>query len=177
MNTVEIIKNSKKIKTVDDIIKNIDLLVDLMIDDVSKILQKNNIKSPQDFNDYYSEAAKKLKNSLQNKQYLKGVKRFFNCGDVEQALYLFLRKLTSNVRNEMSLKRGQSIAIQKKKLKHQVEYMDHSDPLDLIIAEEEQELQQQNQEQEIERLHQMVQNNEISAEKSSAGHAQLFFNL
>ena len=177
MTNIEILKSSGMFNSVEDIIANMDLVVEVLRDDVARILGAKGIVSTS-FDDYYGRAVQILIRNISKKKHLPGIQKLLSCTDIEQGLKVILSKLRGHTHCEMQTNRKNSVAYLKSRYKNTVDVIDNSaDPLDLIIAEEEQELQQQNQEQEIERLHQMVQNNEISAEKSSAGHAQLFFNL
>ena len=181
MTSTQILINSGKFKKVEDIFLNFDLVVDILRDDVIKVLGKNGIVS-QDFDEYFFAACQIIKSNLKQKQYLSGIKRLLRCRDIEEGFKILLSKLRGYTHNQMQKNRKNSVAYFKFMYKNEVEKIDtNSDPLDLILAEEEAEIELQSQkeakEKEIGNFKKMVQNGEIKTSKTGCGHTQLCFSF
>ena len=76
MQLVEILGNSNKIKTVDDLLNNFNCIAELAREDVYRISKAKKIYF-YDFDFTYNDAVKILKNQLK-KCYLNGISRFLN---------------------------------------------------------------------------------------------------
>lgn len=181
MTNIEILAGSDKFKKVEDIFLNFDLVVDILRDDVIKVLGKNGIIS-QDFDEYFFAACKIIESNLKKKQHLGGIQRLLNCKDIEEGFKILLSKLRGYTHNQMQKNRKNSVAYFKFMYKNEVEKIDtNSDPLDLILAEEEAEIELQSQkeakEKEIENFKKMVEKGEIKVGKTRCGNTQLCFNF
>jgi len=154
-----------------------DLVAEVLRDDVARVLAKEKIISTS-FDDYYSKAVKVLTRNIEEKRHLSGIQRLLSCTDIKLGLEIILSKLRGHTHSEMLANRKNSVANLKSKYINTTDVVDvNSDPLDLIILEEDEKIQQHNQHREVKRFHDMIEDGEIAAVKSSAGHAQLFFNF
>ena len=97
MQLVEILSYSNKIKTVDDLLNHFDLVIELARDDILKITKSKRLLF-SDFDFTFGEAIKILINQLQ-KKYLKGVKRFLRCQNIENAIKWIITRIIANMRN------------------------------------------------------------------------------
>lgn len=97
MQLVEILSYSNKIKTVDDLLNHFDLVIELARDDILKITKSKRLLF-SDFDFTFGEAIKILINQLQ-KKYLKGVKRFLRCQNIENAIQWIITGIIANMRN------------------------------------------------------------------------------
>ena len=97
MQLVEILGNSNKIKTVDDLLNHFDLIIELARDDILKITKSKRLLF-SDFDFTFGEAIKILINQLQ-KKYLKGVQRFLRCQNIENAIKWIITRIIANMRN------------------------------------------------------------------------------
>ena len=177
----QILINSGIFKKVEDIFLNFELVVEILRDDVIKILGKNGIIS-QDFDEYFFAAGRIIESNLKKKQHLGGIQRLLNCKDVCEGFKILLSKLRGYTHNQMQKNRKNSVAYFKTRYKKEVEKIDtNSDPLDLILAEEEAEIELQSQkeakEKEIENFKAMIGKGEIKAKKLNTGNTQLFFDM
>ena len=84
MQLVEILGNSNKIKTVDDLLNNFNCIAELAREDVYRISKAKKIYF-YDFDFTYNDAVKILKNQLK-KCYLNGISRFLNFNDISNAI-------------------------------------------------------------------------------------------
>jgi len=179
MTNVEIIIQSGKIKTINDIMNHIDLVSDLLKEDVEQILKSKGLVT-NEFDAFFADGLKKLKHALMDKKYLRGVKRFFRCDSVENALKLFLMKLTSNVRNEYQVERRKSSLAH---VKQQAEtYMIEleqvqKDTFEMLLNEEDEILLNEEQKMVTKEwknsFNKMVENGKISGELTKCGNTQL----
>lgn len=93
----EIIKNSKKIATVDDVVNNIDFIAEIAKEDVLKIAKSKRIYFA-DFDFTYSDAVEMLRNQLQ-KSDLKGIRRFLGFKNIANAGSWLIERLVNNMKN------------------------------------------------------------------------------
>ncbi len=172
MTNIEILVSSGRFKKVEDILLNYDLVVDVLKEDVIKMLAKAGITATS-IDDYFAAAAKKIKKNIENKQHLKGIQKLLTCKNIEMGFKIFLSKLRGYTHNNMLQSRKNSVAFYQKRYKNEIETMDViSDPLELLLQEE-LERAKQAKEKEIEKFKEMVQNGEIKMRKTKAGHCQL----
>lgn len=148
MTNIEIIENSGKIKTIEDILENIDLISDLLREDVARIIASKGGYTDYDFEQYYSEAIRWTKIQLE-KHHLKIYKRIFKCGNIKAALRLLLVRITSNVKNQFVTNRKGTVAYHKSLKKREMEEnvmekMNADDPLNLLLDQEMQILVKEN---------------------------------
>jgi len=181
MTSIEILVQSGRFKTVEDILQNIDLVTDMLREDVAKTLAKAGITATS-LDDYYTEAVRKIRHNLERKRHLKGIKKLLSCQNVETGLKILLSKLRGYTHNHMLQHRKNSVAYYKKKYKNEVEAMDTtSDPFELLLQEEaekeEKNRRKQAKKEEIEKIAKMVQRGEIKASRTGCGHTQLCFNF
>lgn len=137
MTNIELIANSSKIKKIEDILLNVDLVADLLMEDVIKIIKKNGGYIDFDINMYYAEAIKWTKIQL-NKHHLKLYKRIFTCGNIKAALQLILVRIVANIKNQFDLHRKGTVAFYKSLKKQEIQEdiikkMNTSDPLELLL--------------------------------------------
>jgi len=97
MQLVEILSNSNKIKTVDDLLNHFDLVVELARDDIYKIAKSKRLLF-SDFDFAYADAVEMLKSQLQ-KSHLKGISRFLKCENISNAVSWLIERLLNNMRN------------------------------------------------------------------------------
>lgn len=93
----EIIKSCSKIKTVDDLLANFDVIIELAKDDVQRIAQSKNLFF-FDFDFTYNDATKMLKRTIQ-KTHLRAVQKFLTCDNVDEAARWVCQRLLNNMRN------------------------------------------------------------------------------
>ena len=181
MTNIQILVNSGRLKKVEDILSNFDLVADMLKEDVTRTLAKAGIVATS-IDDYYTAATRIIKENLSKKRHLGGIKRLLKCEDVEQGLKILLSKLRGYTHNQMLKDRKNSVAYYQKRWKNEVEVMDTMhDPLELLIAEEsereELERAKQVRKNEISEFKKMVQNGEIKTSKTGCGHTQLCFSF
>ena len=97
MQLYDILSCSNKFKTVDDLYNQLDLIIDLAKDDVQKIAKSRKIYF-FDFDTIYFQASKALKRQLL-KTHLTGIKRFWNCENIEFATNWLVSRLLNNCTN------------------------------------------------------------------------------
>ena len=97
MQLVEILGNSNKIKTVDDLLNNFNCIAELAREDVYRISKAKKIYF-YDFDFTYNDAVKILKNQL-NKSHLKGIRRFLSCENIANAVSWLIERILNNMRN------------------------------------------------------------------------------
>ena len=180
MTNIELIANSPKIKTIADILKNIDLITDVLKEDAMRIIKRKGGFTDNDWEQYYAEAAKWTKKQL-NKHHLKFYQRIFKCGDIKAALRLLLVRIIANVKNQFDKNRKGTVAYWSAKTKETVkqnftEKMQAADPLALLLDKEMQIL---SEEEKIENLKNYKE--EIAKiakiEKNENNNFQLIFNF
>ena len=97
MQLVEILGNSNKIKTVDDLLNNFNCIAELAREDVYRISKAKKIYF-YDFDFTYNDAVKILKNQLK-KSHLKGIRRFLSCENIANAVSWLIERILNNMRN------------------------------------------------------------------------------
>lgn len=97
MQLIEVIRHSGKIKTVDDLLNNFNSITELARDDIYKIAKSKRILFA-DFDFAYGEGVKMLRSQLQ-KSHLKGIKRFLECENIDNAITWLIRRILANMRN------------------------------------------------------------------------------
>ena len=140
MTNIEILAGSSKIKTVEDILKNLDLITDLLKEDVVRIIKKTGGFTDDTFEGKYAEAIKWTKKQL-NKHHLKLYQRIFKCDDIKAALRLLLVRITNNTRNQFDTKRKNTVSywsLRKTQNLHEkiIEKMQAEDPLEILLDKE-----------------------------------------
>ena len=103
MQLVEILGNSNKIKTVDDLLNNFNCIAELAREDVYRISKAKKIYF-YDFDFTYNDAVKILKNQLK-KCYLNGISRFLNFNDISNAISWLITRIIANMRNTTTNKK------------------------------------------------------------------------
>ncbi len=181
MTNIQILVNSGRLKKVEDILSNFDLVADMLKEDVTRTLAKAGIVATS-IDDYYTAATRIIKENLSKKRHLGGIKRLLSCSDIEAGLKILLSKLRGYTHNQMIKDRKYSVTWWKKRWRNEVETMDTMhDPLELLLQEEEKREERQRKKQakekEIEKYREMVANGEIKASKTGCGHTQLCFSF
>ena len=180
MSNIEIIASAPKIKKVEDILVNIDLISDLLKEDVVRIIKKVDYFCDESFEEKYAEAILHTKKQL-NKHHLRLYKRIFTCKNIKQALNLLLIRMANNVKNQFDKNRKGTVAYWSAKTKETVkqnvsEKMQAADPLALLLDKEMQIL---SEEEKIENLKNYKE--EIAKiakiEKNENNNFQLIFNF
>lgn len=97
MQLVEILSHSNKIKTVDDLLDLLDLILELAREDVYKIAKSKRIIF-SDFDFTYNNAIEILKSQLQ-KSHLKGISKFLKCENINSAINWLIGRILNNMRN------------------------------------------------------------------------------
>ena len=97
MNAIEILVNYSKLKTVQNLVDNIDLVTDIIKDDVYKIAKSKRIYF-YDFDFTYGCSVEIIKEQLL-KKHLQGIQRFFNFDNLENGLKWFISRILNNMRN------------------------------------------------------------------------------
>ncbi len=94
---VEILRESRKINTVNDLLSNFDAITELAKEDVKKISMAKKIFFA-DFDAAFSMATKMLNKTLR-KKHLKAVKRFLTCENIDDAANFIIQRLLNNMKN------------------------------------------------------------------------------
>ena len=98
MNAIEILINNSKLKTIQNLVDNIDLVTDIIKDDVYKIAKSKRIYF-YDFDFTYVCSVEILKKQL-SKIHLEGIKKFFfNSDNLKNALKWLMSRILNNMRN------------------------------------------------------------------------------
>ena len=97
MNAIEILINYSKLRTVQNLVYNIDLVTDIIKDDVYKIAKSKRIYF-YDFDFAYSCSVEIIKKQLL-KKHLQAIQRFFNFDNLENALKWLMSRILNNMRN------------------------------------------------------------------------------
>ena len=97
MNAIEILINNSKLRTVQNLVYNIDLVTDIIKDDVYKIAKSKRIYF-YDFDFAYSCSVEIIKKQLL-KKHLQAIQRFFNFDNLENALKWLMSRILNNMRN------------------------------------------------------------------------------
>ena len=97
MNAIEILINYSKLRTVQNLVYNIDLVTDIIKDDVYKIAKSKRIYF-YDFDFTYGCSVEIIKEQLL-KKHLQGIQRFFNFDNLENGLKWFISRILNNMRN------------------------------------------------------------------------------
>ena len=180
MTNIEIIAGSTKIKKVEDILVNIDLIADLLKEDSVRIIRSTGGFCDETFEEKYAEAIKWTKKQL-NKHHLKLYQRIFKCDDIKAALRLLLVRITANIKNQFNLHRKGTVSYNKNLKKQQlkddvIKNMNMDDPLEILLSEEMQILSEEvkiknlkNYKEEIAKI--------AKIEKNENNNFQLIFNF
>ena len=97
MDTTTIIASSKKFKNVEDLYLNFDLISDLLKEDIQKICVAKSLYFA-DFEASFKVALSQTKKTLVKKN-LRGVKRFFSCTNLKDALKWLQSRILNNMLN------------------------------------------------------------------------------
>ena len=97
MQLVEILSHSNKIKTIDDLLDLLDLILELARENVYKIAKSKRIIF-SDFDFTFSYAVEILKKQLK-KKHLKAIDRFFKCENMDSAINWLIGRILNNMRN------------------------------------------------------------------------------
>ena len=178
MTNIELIANSPKIKTIADILKNIDLITDVLKEDAMRIIKRKGGFTDNDWEQYYAEAAKWTKKQL-NKHHLKFYQRIFKCGDIKAALRLLLVRIIANVKNQFDKNRKGTVAYWSAKTKETVKQniikkMNANDPLEILLDQEMQILAEEAQQKNLEEYKEELK--QITRIEKVGNHFQLAFN-
>ena len=146
MTNIEIIAQSSKIKKIEDILENLDLIFDMLKEDVIKIIKATGGFCDESFEEKYAQATRWTKKQL-DKHHLRLYKRIYTCNSVKQALKLLLTRIVANTRNQFDNKRKNTVAYcsakVKETLKQNVVEKMQLDPLELLLDKEMQILSDQ----------------------------------
>ena len=154
MTNIEIIASSKKIKTVEDILKNIDLIADLVKEDSVRIIRSTGGFCDETFEEKYAEAVKWTKKQL-DKHHLLFYQRIYTCKNVKQAIKLLIARITNNVRNQFNSNRKDTVAywsVREKDTFYEnvLLEMNATDPLQILLDKEMQILAEEAQQKNLE---------------------------
>lgn len=97
MQVTEILNHSKKIKSIDDLINNLDLVIEVAKEDVLKMASSRKLYF-HDFDYSYSQAANILKSQLK-KKHLKAINKFYKCEVLGNAIKWLISRLLNNMVN------------------------------------------------------------------------------
>ena len=97
MQLAVILSHCNKIKTIDDLLNLLDLILELAREDVYKIAKSKRIIF-SDFDFTYNDAVEMLKSQLK-KSHLKGIRRFINSENIANAVSWLIRRILANMRN------------------------------------------------------------------------------
>lgn len=97
MQLAVILSHCNKIKTIDDLLNLLDLILELAREDVFKIAKSKRIVF-SDFDFTYNDAVEMLKSQLQ-KPHLKGINKFLKCENIQNAVSWLITRLLANMRN------------------------------------------------------------------------------
>ena len=97
MQLAVILSHCNKIKTIDDLLNLIDLILELAREDVYKIAKSKRIIF-SDFDFTFSYAVEILKKQLK-KKHLKAIDRFFKCENMDSAINWLIGRILNNMRN------------------------------------------------------------------------------
>jgi len=131
MTTPELLTQSGKFKTFDDILLNYSLIVDLAAEDVEKMLAQKGKIINEGFDEFYRAAAAKFSKTMQrltkNNERLKGIQRILDfCTDdkIKNAIAKVVSRISGQTENELNPNRKNSLAWQKKNLCYELEMVD-----------------------------------------------------
>ena len=178
MTNIEIIAGSAKIKKIEDIFENLDLIFDLLKEDVGRIIAKAGGYIDSEFDTKYAEAIKWTKKQL-SKHHLKLYQRIFKCGDIKAALRLLLVRIIANVKNQFDKNRKGTVAYWSAKTKETVKQniikkMNANDPLEILLDQEMQILAEEAQQKNLEKYKEELK--QITRIEKVGNHFQLAFN-
>ena len=178
MSNIEIIASAPKIKKVEDILVNIDLISDLLKEDVVRIIKKVDYFCDESFEEKYAEAILHTKKQL-NKHHLRLYKRIFTCKNIKQALNLLLIRMANNVKNQFDKNRKGTVAYWNAKTKETVKQniikkMNANDPLEILLDQEMQILAEEAQQKNLEEYKEELK--QITRIEKVGNHFQLAFN-
>ena len=170
--TAEIISASKKIKNTKDVLKNMDLILDLIKIDVQNIINKKS--QHPNFDDFFNAATKKLIKNITKKKYLKGIQKIDRCVNIYLLIVILIKKITGMVKNEYNIERKNSYAQHYLKIKQELldDRTTTEDPLNLIIAEEDEKEAKALSKNEVKRYKKIIIKN-TKMEKKKNGYFQL----
>jgi len=94
---IDILQNSK-IKTVSDLVKNLDAIADLAKNDVVRIAKSKKIFF-SDFDFAYRTGFEMLKNTLQKSKIPRSAAKFLKCENLENAVKWLLSRIINNMKN------------------------------------------------------------------------------
>ena len=97
MQLAVILSHCNKIKTIDDLLNLLDLILELAREDVYKIAKSKRIIF-SDFDFTYNDAVEILKNQLK-KTHLKAIDRFFKYENINSAINWLIGRVLNNMRN------------------------------------------------------------------------------
>ena len=155
MTNIEILAGSEKIKKIEDILENLDLIFDMLKEDVIKIIKATGGFCDESFEEKYAQATRWTKKQL-DKHHLRIFKRIYTCNSVKQALKLLLTRIVANTRNQFDNKRKNTVAYCSAKVKETlkqnvVEKINAADPLQILLDAEMQILAEEDAEKNIEK--------------------------
>ena len=102
MDTSTLILNSAKFNKVEDLVFSLDLISDLIKEDIQKICRAKSLFF-SDFEASFKVALNQTKNTIKKKN-LTGVKRFFSCTNLKEALKWLQARIINNMINASNIK-------------------------------------------------------------------------
>lgn len=96
--TINDILQNSKIKSVNDLIANIDAVAELAKDDIARIAKAKKIYFT-DFDFAYKSGIEMLKNTLQKSKIPRAASKFLKCENIENAVKWLLARLLNNMKN------------------------------------------------------------------------------
>ncbi|MBD3843639.1 MAG: hypothetical protein IE909_17525 [Campylobacterales bacterium] len=94
----DVLKNSSKVKSVNDLVANIDAVAELAKNDIARIAKAKKIYFT-DFDFAYKTGTEMLKNTLQKSKIPRAAARFLRCENIENAVKWLLARILNNMKN------------------------------------------------------------------------------
>ena len=178
MTNIEIIAGSPKIKKIEDILQNLDIIADLLKEDVIRIIQKKGGYVDSEFESKYSKAKSWTETQLK-KHHLTLYKRIYTCKNIKKVLEILLIRIVANTRNQFDSKRKNTVAYWSTKTKETVKQniikkMNANDPLEILLDQEMQILAEEAQQKNLEDYKEELK--QITRIEKVGNHFQLAFN-
>jgi len=140
MTTPDLLSESGKFKTFNDILQNYDLIADLAGDDVQRMLQKKGKIVAEGFDEYYRAATENFRKTMQkvtrNNERLKGIEKIYNfCSEnrIRNAIAKVVSRISGQTENELDPNRKNSLAWRKKNMKYEIETISEIDMTDMEL--------------------------------------------
>lgn len=94
----DILKNNNTIQNVSDIIKNFDVTVELLKDDIERVAKSKRIYFP-DFEFAFKSGVEMIKHTLSKSKLPRSTAKFLQCENIENALKWLLSRILNNMIN------------------------------------------------------------------------------